>query len=271
MQNQEKLIKSIFKITQMDCPSEEQMIRMKLDGIEKIKHLEFDIPNRKLAVIHTTESSEILDCLEDLKLGTTLNSEEEVEYFEDVKNTDNNERKMLWAVLIINFAFFIIELLYGWLSNSMGLIADSLDMLADSLVYGLSLMAVGSTLINKKKVAKWSGYFQIILALIGLIELFRRVFGSSVTPEFREMIGISFLALIANSLCLYLIQKAKSKEAHMQASAIFTSNDIIINSGVIVAGALVYFTQSKYPDLVIGLLIFVVVLRGAVRILNLGN
>jgi len=65
------------------------------------------------------------------------------------------------------------------------------------------------------------------------------------------MVGISFLALIANSICLYLLQKSKSKEAQMQASAIFTSNDIIINTGVITAGILVYFTQSKYPDLVI--------------------
>ena len=148
----------------MDCPSEEQMIRMKLEGLENIKHLNFDIPNRKLEVIHSAESSDILDCLAGLKLGTTFTSEEKVEDYEVVTNSETNERKMLWAVLIINFAFFIIEMLYGWLSNSMGLIADSLDMLADSLVYGLSLMAVGSTLIKKKMVAKWSGYFQILLA-----------------------------------------------------------------------------------------------------------
>lgn len=263
--------KTTFKITQMDCPSEEQMIRMKLESLDNIEYLDFDIANRNLEVIHSTESSMILHSLEELKLGTTLCSEEDVEHFEDIGNSDHKERKMLWAVLIINFAFFIIELLCGWLSNSMGLIADSLDMLADSLVYGLSLMAVGSTLIKKKKVAKWSGYFQILLALIGLTELFRRVFVSSIMPEFREMIGISFLALIANSICLYLIQKSKSKEAHMQASAIFTSNDIIINTGVIVAGALVYFTQSKYPDLVIGLIIFAIVVRGAIRILKLGR
>ena len=104
-----------------------------------------------------------------------------------------------------------------------------------------------------------------------LAELIRRVFGTSEIPEFQNMIIISILALIANSVSLYLIQKAKSKEAHMQASAIFTSNDIIINSGVIVAGVLVYLTESKIPDLVIGLIIFGIVLRGAFRILRLGK
>jgi len=109
------------------------------------------------------------------------------------------------------------------------------------------------------------------LAVLGLAELIRRVFGTSEIPEFQNMIIISILALIANSVSLYLIQKAKSKEAHMQASAIFTSNDIIINSGVIVAGVLVYLTESKIPDLVIGLIIFGIVLRGAFRILRLGK
>ena len=149
--------------------------------------------------------------------------------------------------------------------------ADSLDMLADSLVYALSLLAVGQTLIRKKKVAKLSGYFQMSLALFGLLEVIRRFVGSDGIPIFQNMIIISFLALLANSVSLYLIQKAKSKEAHMQASAIFTSNDIIINLGVILAGGLVYYFESKIPDLVIGSVVFIIVFRGATRILRLAK
>lgn len=51
---------------------------------------------------------------------------------------------------------------------------------------------------------------------------------------------------------------------------IFTSNDIIINLGVIVAGTLVYYLKSGIPDLVVGTVVFIVVLRGAQRILKLG-
>ena len=63
----------------------------------------------------------------------------------------------------------------------------------------------------------------------------------------------------------------RSKEAHMQASMIFTSNDVIINSGVIVAGILVKWLNSSYPDLIIGAIVFVVVARGAYRILKLAK
>ena len=85
------------------------------------------------------------------------------------------------------------------------------------------------------------------------------------------MIIVSILALVANSICLYLLQKSKSEEAHMKATMIFTSNDIIINTGIIVAGILVLLTHSKYPDLIIGAIVFLIVVRGAFRILKLGK
>jgi Co/Zn/Cd efflux system component len=135
----------------------------------------------------------------------------------------------------------------------------------------LSLWAVGSTVFRKKKVARLSGYFQLTLALIGIIEVIRRFLIFEEMPDYRVMIGVSIFALIANSICLYLLQKSKSSEAHMKASMIFTSNDVIINTGVILAGLLVLITNSKYPDLVIGAVVFLIVVRGALRILKLGK
>ena len=134
-----------------------------------------------------------------------------------------NQKKLLWSVLAINFSFFIIEMTTGIISKSMGLVADSLDMLADSFVYGISLFAVGGTLIKKKRIAKLAGYFQIILAVIGFAEVLRRFFGDEKLPNFSTMIIISLFALIANGVCLYILQKSKSKEEdHMKASMIFT-------------------------------------------------
>ncbi|QWG10764.1 cation diffusion facilitator family transporter [Flammeovirga kamogawensis] len=263
--------KSKYHISKMDCPSEENMIRMKLDGLQTIKKLEFDIENRNLTVFHSEENKEILSRLEALNFGAKLTESDSIPDDEVVLEESNVQSKLLWSVLIINFAFFIIEMTTGLFSKSMGLVADSLDMLADSFVYGLSLWAVGSTVIRKKKVARWSGYFQLSLALLGIIEVVRRFIGSEEMPDYRIMIGVSIFALIANGFCLYLLQKSKSNEAHMKASMIFTSNDVIINSGVILAGVLVLLTQSKYPDLIIGSVVFIIVVRGAIRILKLGK
>lgn len=265
------MIKSEYHISKMDCPSEENMIRIKLDGISEIKKLDFDIENRNLTVYHSDETQEIQDRLEELNFGAKLSSTKPIEDNEIVIESSNVQSKLLWSVLFINFGFFIIEMTTGLFSKSMGLVADSLDMLADSFVYGLSLWAVGSTVLRKKKVARLSGYFQLTLALLGIIEVTRRFIGSETMPDYRIMIGVSILALIANSACLFILQKSKSNEAHMKASMIFTSNDVIINGGVILAGFLVLLTQSKYPDLIVGSIVFLIVVRGAFRILKLGK
>jgi Co/Zn/Cd efflux system component len=265
------MIKSKYHISKMDCPSEENMIRMKLEGLQTIKKLDFDIENRNLTVYHSEEDKEILSRLESLNFSAILTETGSIDDIEFEVEDSTVQSKLLWSVLIINFAFFIIEMTTGLISKSMGLVADSLDMLADSFVYGLSLWAVGSTVLRKKKVARLSGYFQLTLALLGIIEVVRRFIGSEAMPDYRIMIGVSILALIANGVCLYLLQKSKSNEAHMKASMIFTSNDVIINSGVILAGVLVLLTQSKYPDLIIGSIVFLIVVKGAFRILKLGK
>ncbi len=260
--------KTTFEVSQMDCPSEENMIRLKLGDFEGILQLDFDIAGRTLTVIHSSPRQEIQQALASLKLGDKFIETEVLESFE--ASEDQTQRKLLITVLLINLIFFIVEMTTGLISGSMGLVSDSLDMLADAMVYGLSLLAIGKSLIQKKRVAKLAGYFQIILALGGIIEVVRRFIYEEGMPHFSTMIIISTLALIANGICLYLLQKSKSTEAHMRASMIFTSNDIIINLGVIVAGTLVYYLKSGIPDLVVGTVVFIVVLRGAQRILKLG-
>ncbi|MDF0708475.1 cation transporter [Flagellimonas okinawensis] len=262
--------KSIFEITKMDCPSEENLIRMKLSGISDIANLDFDIPNRKLTVFHNGPIDEIEKSILELNLGGKKISSEQTDQTDF--NDDSDQKKLLLTVLAINFAFFLIEMTTGLISKSMGLVADSLDMLADSFVYGISLLAVGGSLSKKKQIAKLAGYFQITLAIIGFVEVLRRFFGHENLPDFSTMIIVSIFALIANGFCLYILQKSKSKkEAHMKASMIFTSNDVIINLGVIIAGLLVNWLNSSKPDLIIGTIVFILVIQGAFRILKLSK
>ena len=262
--------KSIFQINGMDCPSEENLVRVKLDGVAEIRHLDFDIPNRQLTVFHDGQLDQIEFRIDELDLDSkAIRTEEAV----DASFVDDHrsQRNLLWIVLAINFGFFAIEITTGLISGSMGLIADSLDMLADAFVYAISLFAVGGTVARKRNVARLAGYFQISLAVIGFIEVIRRFIGVEEVPDFLTMIIVSTLALAANGFCLYLLQRSKSKEAHMQASTIFTSNDVIINLGVITAGILVSLLGSNKPDLIIGTIVFVVVVRGALKILKLGR
>lgn len=254
----------------MDCPSEERIIRMAL-GEFPIMRIDCNIPNRKLIIYHNEEPTLIDQKLIPLNLGSSLVSTEEVHWNIpiDTATTNWTEKKVLIAVLLINLALFITELLTGIISNSLGLIGDSFDMLADVAVYGLSIIAIGGLTSKKIKVARISGYFQAILAVLGFVEVVRRFLWLSEVPNFQVMIVISTLALVGNLISLYLLRSYKNGEVHMQASWIFTSNDVLVNIGVIVAGILVYATGSKLPDLMIGAAAFILVAQAARRILKL--
>lgn len=268
--------KTTYKVPEMDCAAEENLVRMKLDPFPSVRALDFDLRRRSVTVYHDGDHSEIGGSIAELGLGSQLIDssqvdEDDVHQIAQDPSQGPQQRRMLWIVLSINFTFFVIEIATGFISGSMGLVADSLDMLADAIVYGLSLMAVGSTVLRKKKVAGWAGYLQLTLAILGFAEVLRRFLGVEELPDFSTMIIVSISALVANSFSLYLLQRSRSTEAHMRASMIFTSNDIIINLGVITAGVLVSWLDSSVPDLIVGAIVFTVVSRGAFRILKLAS
>merc|ERR1712098_804866 len=141
-------------------------------------------------------------------------------------------------LLGINALLFVVEMTAGLIARSTGLIGESLDNFADAAVYGLALYAVGHSVKMQVRAAHLAGVLQLMLA-------------------------IAFVALIANTSCLLLISKHREGGAHMKASWIFSANDVVINLGVITAGALVAWTGSNYPDLIIGTIAGGIVLNGA--------
>lgn len=184
----------------------------------------------------------------------------------DLEIRNAQERKTLLLVLGINAVMFVFELVLGWIAQSTGLIADSLDMFADASVYAVSLYAVGKSQAQKAAIAKFSGVVEVLLALLVLAEVLERFVRGS-DPVSGLMMGVGAVALVANVTCLRLIARHRNAGAHMRASVIFSANDVIANAGVILAGAMVWLSGSRYPDLMIGLAIVMVVLRGGIRIL----
>lgn len=267
-----RLERTEYRVPKMDCPSEERTIRMVLEGAAGVHGLAFDLERHRVTVWHEAgEASAVTEKLSPLGFGAEL-----VETLTDPAATgaspasaqDATETRILWLLLAINGVMFMIEVTAGLLVQSAGLLADSLDMFADTAVYGLSLYAVGRAAAHKLRAAHVSGVLQLLLAAGALFEVVRRfVVGSE--PDAPWMIGIAAAALVANVTCLMLIFRQREGGAHMKASYIFSTNDVIANVGVIGAGALVALTGSRYPDLIIGALIAVVVFLGAVRILRI--
>ena len=264
---------SVYTVPKMDCPSEERMIRLALNGFEDIRGLSFDLSDRRLKVVHDGEAEPITAKLATLGLGaslqeTTAADPESIKALGGTAISAEQESGTLRWLLGINAVLFVVEMTAGLIAHSTGLIAESLDNFADAAVYGLALYAVGHSVKMQVRAAHLAGVLQLILAVGVLAEVVRRfVFGSE--PESLVMMGIAFIALIANTTSLLLISKHREGGAHMKASWIFSANDVVINLGVITAGALVAWTGSNYPDLIIGSIAGIIVLNGARRILAL--
>lgn len=183
----------------------------------------------------------------------------------EIKNKEQS--RVLVQLLIINAVMFVVEIGLGIMAESTALIADSLDMLADAAVYGVGLYAVGRAASEKNRAASISGVLQILLGGIVVIDVVRRFYMGS-EPDSLLIMTIGVLALLANVTCLKLLSKHRDGEVHMRASWIFSKNDVIANLGIIISGVIVYFTQQAIADLIIGLVIAIVVIRGGFAILK---
>ena len=126
---------------------------------------------------------------------------------------------------------------------------------------------IGRSPVTQFRAGAASGYLQMALGVGVLADVVRRsVYGSD--PVSAMMMVVGGIALAANVTCLVLLAKHRDGGIHMRASWIFSTNDVIANVSVIVSGLLVAVLGSRVPDLVIGLAIAVLVIRGGIRILR---
>lgn len=261
--------KTTFSIAQMDCPAEEQLIRTALAGRADVANVVADLSLRELTVVHTGDAEAIASALKPLNLGARVIATGAASELDELQApTAAEEARTLKWVLAINAGMFVAELTGALMAESSALLADSLDMFADAAVYGLALFGVHRARASQVKAAHISGALQLLLAVIALAEVVRRVlFGSE--PEAGLMTVVAAAALAANATSMWLLSRHRQGGAHMKASWIFTTTDVIANLGVIVAAILVRLIGSNIPDLVVAVLIALVVLNGAIRILRL--
>ncbi|MFT6632212.1 MAG: Co/Zn/Cd efflux system component/copper chaperone CopZ [Bacteriovoracaceae bacterium] len=262
--------KTSIKIKKMDCPSEIKMIEGLMESLDSNAKMEFDLKLRKVNFYHEIDCELILNSLKEISLAGELISSDVIADDEIPDISPSVEAKTLKYLLAINFTMFIVEIIIGFYAESTGLIADGLDMLADSFVYALSLYAVGKSITMKHRAAFFSGVMQTSLGLLCLLQVGRKFyFGSE--PLSSYMIVVSLIALAANLFCLVLIHKHKDGEVHMKASWIFSANDVIVNTGVIISGVLVYVLKSNIPDLIIGAIVSFIVIGGGIAIIKLSK
>jgi Co/Zn/Cd efflux system component len=180
---------------------------------------------------------------------------------------DPRYKRVLWTVIALNGAMFLVEMAAGQLAGSQALKADSLDFLADTVTYGLSLAVIGATLRTRATAALFKGLSLSLMALW--------VFGSTVyhslvlgLPSAELMGGIGLLALAANLASVLLLMRYTDGDANVRSIWLCSRNDAIGNVVVMVAALGVWGTSTAWPDLAVAALMAGVFCTSSVQILR---
>ena len=166
----------------------------------------------------------------------------------------DRQKSVLQIVLAINAIMFMAEFIAGIFAHSTALLADSLDMLGDALVYGLSLYALHRSARWHAGAALTKGVIMGVFGTGVVIEAVMKMM-ANVVPQGSMMGVFGILALIANVICLVLLMRHRADDLNMRSTWVCSRNDVIVNSGVLLAAAGVVLTGTAWPDVLIGLLI----------------
>ena len=181
-------------------------------------------------------------------------------------NTDRQKRTLL-IVFALNLLLFITLGTAGLVADSSALIANAVDNLSDTIVYAISVLAVGGSGKLKRSAARLSGIMLVIFAIGVLFDALRRPFFGP-EPVGVTMMAMATFAAVVNLICLRLLKPLKTDDVNLRAAQTFSVNDFFSNGGILIAGALVMWTGSWIPDVVVGLVVAAVAVFGGFEILR---
>ena len=181
--------------------------------------------------------------------------------------------------IILNVAIVFIELIFGFLANSMALIADGGHNLSDVLglvvgwagavmaksspsprfTYGLKKASILSALINAL----------FLLVAVGAIagEAVRRLFNPA-PAEPHTMIWVATVAILANGATALLFAGGRKHDINVRAAFQHMAADAAVSAAVVFAGFVILWTGQQWVDPIMSLAVAAVILWGSLGLMR---
>lgn len=175
-------------------------------------------------------------------------------------------KRILWIVISLNAAMFVVEMVAGIKAQSQALQADALDFFGDAITYGLSLAVIGQSLHLRAKVALFKGISLLMMGIWVFTSTVYRVFYLGV-PVAETMGMIGLLALLANLASVLLLVRYKDGDANVRSVWLCSRNDAIGNIAVMLAALGVWGMVTGWPDLIVAGLMASLFLSSAIQII----
>jgi len=177
--------------------------------------------------------------------------------------TETELRRVVMWVAALNFAYFFVEFAVAQHIGSVSLFADSIDFLEDASVNALILLALGWSVRRR-------GAVGILLAVILLVPGIATVWTAwqkfllplAPAPMALSVTGLGALAV--NFSCAMMLVGVRHVGGSLSRAAFLSArNDVLANLAIVAAGGLTLLWTSAWPDLLVGLGIFLMNLDAA--------
>jgi Co/Zn/Cd efflux system component/copper chaperone CopZ len=273
-----------YQVTGMDCSSCAAKIEgaaRRVEGVHDVKvsiasqvmTLEVDDPTRRLPLLETavTDLGYQLDRIGAPKASGSEHDHDgdgdDDDHIPDLSHVTPAYKRALWIVVLLNVGYGIVEIAGSFIAGSQALQADSLDFLGDGLISFLGLVAVGWGLAARAKAALLQGIFLGLLGLGVVASTVYRIFIEH-QPESLLMGGFALVAFVVNVLAAVVLIPHRKGDANMRAVWLFSRNDAIGNLAVVAAAAVVWWTGSQWPDLIVAFAVAGLFLQSAWSIIR---
>jgi len=175
--------------------------------------------------------------------------------------------------IIANGLFVICQVIYARLSNSTSLLADAVHNLGDVLGLVMAWIANGllkriptpKTTYGMKKTSILAAFANGVLLVFscGIIatEAMYKLFSPAEIKAVAVMI-VAAIGIVVNGATAFLFMRG-SDDLNIRGAFLHLIYDALISFGVVLAAALIYWTGWRWVDPIVGLLIAILIIRGA--------
>jgi|JI7StandDraft_1071085.scaffolds.fasta_scaffold00599_6 Co/Zn/Cd efflux system component len=182
-------------------------------------------------------------------------------------SSDRGLRRVLWVVMALNAALFLAEFSVGLWAHSSALMADSLDALGDAGIYLLTLVVMAGSVRQRAGASLLKGALQGAFGLFVIVEVVRRAISGDI-PDAGLMTVMSLVALTVNVTAFMLLTRFRNEDLNLRSVWLCSRNDLANNIGVLVAAGFVAWTGTRWPDLLVGLLVATLFMQTSFTVLR---
>ena len=182
--------------------------------------------------------------------------------------TDKLGRNALIIAFAINLIMLTTDLTYGLMMNSASLLSDAANNSGDAFILGTSLLVLSSSIIVKNRLALIKGIIMSAFGIWAFYHVYLGLIGESQLSG-GVVTAVGVLSFIGNTSVALIMHRHHHKDINFKSAFICCRNDAIASAGIILAGVLVMFTGSIWPDVIIGAIIASVVFSGGIKIIRL--